>query len=58
MLSVQVNSGDTKALMAKFEKRGIIIDFREPDILRMSPNLMYNNFQDCYQLAMAIKESF
>jgi kynureninase len=58
MLSVQVNSGNTKSMMAKFEKRGVIIDFREPDILRMSPNLMYNNFQDCYQLAMALKESF
>lgn len=58
MLSIQVKGGDTKAMMAKFEKRGIIIDFREPDILRMSPNHMYNNFQDCYQLATAIKESF
>jgi kynureninase len=58
MLSMQVKGADTKAMMAKFEKRGIIIDFREPDILRMSPNLMYNNFEDCFRLALAIKESF
>lgn len=46
-----------KSMMEKFSKKGIIIDFREPDILRMSPAPLYNNFEDCYHLAMAIKEA-
>jgi len=58
MLCVKVLKGDTKEMMNKFSKKGIIIDFREPDILRMCPAPMYNNFEDCYKLAVAIKESF
>ena len=58
MLCVRVLSGDTKAMMKKFEAQGIIIDFREPDILRMTPSPLYNNFEDCFKLAQNIKESF
>jgi kynureninase len=58
MLCVKVLKGDTKEMMNKFSKKGIIIDFREPDILRMCPAPMYNNYEDCFKLAYAIKESF
>lgn len=58
MLCVKVKKGDTKAMMNEFSKKGIIIDFREPDILRMCPAPLYNNYTDCFLLAQAIKESF
>ncbi|MBD64993.1 MAG: kynureninase [Halobacteriovoraceae bacterium] len=58
MLCVKIKNADTQAMFKKFQARGIIIDFREPDILRMCPAPLYNNFEDCYRLAQAIKESF
>lgn len=58
MLCVKVKGADTKEMMQKFAKKGIIIDIREPDILRMCPAPLYNNYEDCFRLAQAVKESF
>lgn len=56
MLCVQMKQ-NPKELMKKLESKGVLLDFREPDILRMCPAPLYNNFQDCYHLAQIIKES-
>lgn len=36
--------------------RGIVVDWREPDIIRASPVPMYNRFSDCLRLVEAIRD--
>ncbi len=44
---------------ARFENRmkkaGIVVDFREPDIVRAAPVPLYNTFEDCRRFAQALK---
>ena len=51
MLSVK-----TSINVKNFKKRGILVDFREPDILRITPAPLYNTFSEIYQLVDMIKE--
>jgi kynureninase len=49
-------SGDGRGLHAFLEKRGVITDWREPDVLRAAPVPLYNTFEDVYRLAETIRE--
>lgn len=55
-LSVQMKK-DPKALVGVFRQKGVILDFREPDILRICPAPLYNTFEDCFRLARIIKDT-
>ena len=55
MLSLSFKK-DPKKLLKTFGERGVICDFREPDILRMAPAPLYNNFSDIYRLVEIIRE--
>lgn len=56
MLSVQMKK-DPKPLVKVFGEKGVILDFREPDILRITPAPLYNSFEDCYRLVQIMKET-
>lgn len=56
MLCVQLKD-DPKKLVKVFTEKGVLLDFREPDILRITPAPLYNNFEDCYKLSQIIKET-
>ena len=45
-----------KDLYQKLTERGAIVDFREPDILRMTPAPLYNSFEDISKLVTLIEE--
>lgn len=36
---------------------GVVVDFRDPDILRMVPAPIYNSFEDIYELVQIIKKT-
>ena len=38
-------------------ENGIVVDFRDPDIVRITPAPLYNNYSDIYQLVWAIHEA-
>jgi kynureninase len=38
------------------EKKGIIPDFRYPDIIRFAPIALYNNFEEVWQVVQALQE--
>jgi len=38
-----------KKLVDDFMKKGVIADFREPNILRSAPVPMYNSYEDVYR---------
>lgn len=48
-LSVLTGSNG-KALFDYLTKRGVIADWREPNVIRMAPVPMYNSFEDIYRL--------
>ena len=54
-LSIRVK--DTgKSLFKAIAKRGVIADWREPDVIRVAPVPLYNSFSDCRKFAEILKE--
>lgn len=47
-----------KALFDYLEQNGIMPDWREPDVIRMSPVPMYNSFEDIFHIGQALKKYF
>lgn len=39
-----------KTVADQLSKEGVIVDFREPDIIRLAPAPLYNSFEDVYQV--------
>ena len=56
MLCVRVK-GDAQNVENKLKEAGAIVDFREPDILRMAPIALYNSFEDVFELASVINKA-
>jgi kynureninase len=46
-LSIRLE-GRTKEFVGVLAKEGVVVDWREPDIIRMAPVPMYNSFEDIY----------
>lgn len=47
-----------KELFKSLQDKGIITDWREPDVIRVAPVPLYNKFEDCWILAENIKEFY
>lgn len=54
-LSIQVKNTD-KLLFDKITKAGVIADWREPDVIRVSAVPLYNSFTDVYRFVEILKE--
>jgi len=57
-LSVRVRAGREagRRLWTELVSRGITVDWREPDIIRVAPVPLYNRFEDCERLVQAVCE--
>jgi kynureninase len=53
-LSIQVKDAD-KSLHKKLTEADVISDWREPDVIRVAPTPLYNNFEDVYRFAGKLK---
>ena len=54
-LSIRVKSAD-KNLFKAITKRGVIADWREPDVIRVAPVPLYNTFTDVFHFAQILKD--
>lgn len=54
-LSVQVNNAD-RSLYEAISSKGIITDWRNPDVIRIAPAPIYNSFEDVYRFVEILKE--
>jgi len=46
--------GTDKSFFEKLTKAGVISDFRSPDVIRLAPAPLYNNFEDVYQFGLTL----
>ena len=53
-LSIRVADAD-KNLFKAISERGVIADWREPDVIRVAPVPLYNSFSDIYQFVEILK---
>jgi len=53
-LSLQIN-GNAKEVLSGLHRKGIVCDFREPNIIRVAPVPTYNSFHDVWRFAESLK---
>ena len=54
-LSIRVKNGDKK-LFDSITIKGVIADWREPDVIRVAPIPLYNSFQDVFKFYTILEE--
>ena len=54
-LSLQIKDSN-KFLHDALTERGVVCDWREPDVIRVAPTPMYNSFEDVFQFVKHLKE--
>ncbi len=55
-LSIQVRNAD-KSLYEQISAKGVIADWREPDVIRVAPVPLYNTFEEVYRFVEILKAS-
>ena len=55
-LSIRVKNGN-KDLFDTITKKGVIADWREPDVIRVAPIPFYNSFKDVFNFYSILKEA-
>jgi kynureninase len=53
-LSLAVKNAD-KSLFKAITAKGVIADWREPDVIRIAPVPLYNSFEDCWRFVEVLK---
>ena len=53
-ISIRVKNGN-KELFDKITKKGVIADWREPDVIRLAPVPLYNSFSDVFNFYNVLK---
>ena len=54
-LSIRVKNGN-KILFDAITEKGVVADWREPDVIRVAPIPLYNSFQDVFNFYNILKE--
>jgi len=54
-LSIRVKDSD-KSLYQAISARGVLADWREPDVIRIAPVPLYNSYQDVFDFAEILKD--
>lgn len=53
--SSEGEEGCASDVLIKLEKQGIVVDKRNPDVIRVSPVPLYNTYMDCHRFATALQ---
>jgi kynureninase len=55
MLALRIADG-AREVERRLFARGVLVDFREPDVIRVAPAPLYNNYSDAWRFARALAE--
>ena len=55
-LSIRVKNSN-KELFNKISQRGVVADWRDPDVIRVAPIPLYNSFEEIFQFYLIFTES-
>ncbi|MEZ4529661.1 MAG: kynureninase [Thermomicrobiales bacterium] len=53
---VAVEHSAAAAIARAIKQRGIVPDFRAPNVIRIAPVALYNSFEDCWQTVQMLRE--
>lgn len=56
-LSLVIESGIGKQIFNSLMNDGLVVDWREPDVIRIAPVPLYNSFEDVFILSEALKDN-
>ncbi|KAH7393470.1 kynureninase [Cadophora sp. MPI-SDFR-AT-0126] len=56
-LSLKLQPGLLDKVMEGLEERGVVVDERRPDVIRVAPAPLYNTFRDCWDFVTAFGEA-
>ncbi|MBM3447868.1 MAG: kynureninase [Bacteroidetes bacterium] len=56
-LSVRLNGKD-KSFVKTLASEGVVVDWREPDVIRMAPVPLYNSFEDVFQFGQIMRKLY
>jgi kynureninase len=50
-----VVKGATRDVEARLHGEGVVVDFREPNVIRVAPAPLYNSFRDVWELVKTLR---
>jgi len=56
-LSLKLQAGLLDVVMKELEERGVVVDERRPDVIRVAPAPLYNSYQDCWEFVRAFGDA-
>ena len=56
-LSLKLEGGLLDVVMKQLEEKGVVVDERRPDVIRVAPAPLYNTFEDCWEFVSAFREA-
>jgi kynureninase len=56
-LSLKLQAGLLDVVMKELEERGVVVDERRPDVIRVAPAPLYNSYKDCWEFVRAFGEA-
>lgn len=56
-LSLQFAPATSVAVFEALEKRGVVVDHRKPDVIRVAPAPLYNTFLDVFRFASMLRDA-
>ena len=54
-LSLLAHGGDAKIFFKQLTERGVIADWREPNVIRVAPAPLYNSFEDVWGMVQVFE---
>lgn len=56
-LSIRLEAGSLNGVLQYLEGKGVVVDERKPDVIRVAPAPLYNTFEDVWQFCQFFRQA-